>query len=101
MSRAKGRNWIGRHVAAIIAAGAWTILFPAAVAAHPLGNFTINHYAGLRVASDRVELDVVIDEVRWTGQPNAGISVATGIYEVKDGLIRSVRVVRGDAAPAR
>ena len=35
----------------------------AAVAlAHPLGNFTINHYAGIRVEPARVVLDVVIDE---------------------------------------
>jgi ABC-type nickel/cobalt efflux system permease component RcnA len=37
--------------------------FGAAVAlAHPLGNFTINHSAGIRVEPDRVLLDVVIDE---------------------------------------
>ena len=30
--------------------------------AHPLGNFTINHYAGIRVEPSRVVLDVVIDE---------------------------------------
>ena len=29
--------------------------------AHPLGNFTVNHYAGIRVEPDRVLLDVVID----------------------------------------
>jgi ABC-type nickel/cobalt efflux system permease component RcnA len=34
---------------------------PAAVLAHPLGNFTINHYAGLTVGRDQVLLDVVID----------------------------------------
>ena len=35
----------------------------AAVAlAHPLGNFTINHYAGIRVEPSRILLDVVIDE---------------------------------------
>jgi len=35
---------------------------PAAVAAHPLGNFTINHYAGLTIAPDRVDVDIVIDK---------------------------------------
>ena len=35
---------------------------PGMVAAHPLGNFTINHYAGLRVDARRILLDVVIDE---------------------------------------
>ena len=34
---------------------------PAAVLAHPLGNFTINHYAALRVGPDAVSLDVVVD----------------------------------------
>ena len=35
---------------------------PALAAAHPLGNFTINHYAGIRVEPDRILLDVVIDQ---------------------------------------
>ena len=29
--------------------------------AHPLGNFTINHYAGLQVTPDRVGIDYVLD----------------------------------------
>jgi ABC-type nickel/cobalt efflux system permease component RcnA len=31
------------------------------VAAHPLGNFTINHYAGLQLNRERVDLDFVLD----------------------------------------
>lgn len=31
-------------------------------AAHPLGNFTINHYAGVRIEPDRVLLDIVVDQ---------------------------------------
>lgn len=38
------------------------LIVPGSVAAHPLGNFTINHYAGVRVESDRILLDVVIDQ---------------------------------------
>ena len=38
------------------------MLVPAVVAAHPLGNFTINHYAGIRVEPDRILLDIVIDQ---------------------------------------
>ncbi len=38
------------------------LLVPAVVTAHPLGNYTINHYAGIRVEPDRVLLDVVIDQ---------------------------------------
>jgi ABC-type nickel/cobalt efflux system permease component RcnA len=37
------------------------VLVPAAALAHPLGNFTINHFAAIRVAPDRILLDVVID----------------------------------------
>ncbi len=29
--------------------------------AHPLGNFTINHYAGLQISRDRVGIDYVLD----------------------------------------
>ena len=29
--------------------------------AHPLGNFTINHYAGLRVSRDKIAVDFVLD----------------------------------------
>jgi ABC-type nickel/cobalt efflux system permease component RcnA len=37
------------------------LLVPALAAAHPLGNFTINHYAEVRIEADRILLDVVID----------------------------------------
>ena len=37
------------------------VLLPAVALAHPLGNFTINHYAGIRVEPTTIRLDVVID----------------------------------------
>ena len=52
----------GRRILVLAATGALALLLPLAVAAHPLGNFTINHYAGLRIAADRISLDVVIDQ---------------------------------------
>jgi nickel/cobalt transporter (NicO) family protein len=55
------RRTIRRAVAAVLGALAVAIL-PAAVLAHPLGNFTINHYAGIRVGPDRIAIDLVIDE---------------------------------------
>jgi len=45
--------------AAVVAAAA--ALLPGAVLAHPLGNFTINHYDGLRVSTDAVLVDHVLD----------------------------------------
>ena len=45
------------------AVGLATLLVqPALAAAHPLGNFTINHYAEVRIEPGRVLLDVVIDQ---------------------------------------
>jgi ABC-type nickel/cobalt efflux system permease component RcnA len=38
------------------------LLVPAFASAHPLGNFTINHYTGIRVEPGRILLDVVIDQ---------------------------------------
>ena len=58
-SRGRARR-LGRLGAAIVAA-ALALAVPAVALAHPLGNFTINHFAALRVAADGVDLDVVID----------------------------------------
>jgi ABC-type nickel/cobalt efflux system permease component RcnA len=46
---------------AALAALAGLLLVPGVVSAHPLGNFTINHYSGLRVAPDRVLVDHIVD----------------------------------------
>lgn len=50
------------RVAAAVAGLGLALLLPAVALAHPLGNFTINHYAGIRVEPDRVILDIVIDQ---------------------------------------
>lgn len=52
---------MGRRL--FLAAALATVLaaVPTAVLAHPLGNFTINHYAGITVAADEIRLDIVID----------------------------------------
>jgi nickel/cobalt transporter (NicO) family protein len=53
-----------RLVCRLVGAGAalaLAVLVPAVALAHPLGNFTINHFAGIRVATDRISVDVVID----------------------------------------
>jgi ABC-type nickel/cobalt efflux system permease component RcnA len=52
---------VGR-LAALGLAIAAVLWLPATVIAHPLGNFTINHYAGLRIERDRVLVDLVIDQ---------------------------------------
>lgn len=37
------------------------VLVPAVAQAHPLGNFTVNHFAALRVGRSSIALDVVVD----------------------------------------
>jgi hypothetical protein len=51
-----------RRAAAIVLGLLAALVLPAVAFAHPLGNFTINHYAGIRVETDRILLDVVIDQ---------------------------------------
>lgn len=51
-----------RQSATVAIALAAFVVLPGLVAAHPLGNFTINHYAEVRVEPERVLLDVVIDQ---------------------------------------
>jgi nickel/cobalt exporter len=47
---------------AIALAGGLIVVLPGIALAHPLGNFTVNHYAGIRVEPDRIIVDLVIDE---------------------------------------
>lgn len=50
-----------RRASVIIIAFAFTILCPVAVAAHPLGNFTINHFSRTEIGSDEVHVRYVVD----------------------------------------
>jgi ABC-type nickel/cobalt efflux system permease component RcnA len=50
-----------RIARSVVAAALGALLLPALVAGHPLGNFTINHFAGLHVSADRILVDLVID----------------------------------------
>ena len=47
---------------AVALAGGLIVVLPGIALAHPLGNFTVNHYAGIRVEPDRIVVDLVIDE---------------------------------------
>jgi nickel/cobalt exporter len=50
---------VRRLLIALVAAGALAV--PAAASAHPLGNFTINHFARVQVAGDRLYVRYVLD----------------------------------------
>ena len=73
--------------------------------AHPLGNFTINHYAEVRVEVDRILLDVVIDQAEiptfqarfdFDLDGDASLSdeeIDAGRVTACDGLARSLALV--------
>jgi nickel/cobalt exporter len=95
---------------ALVGAVLGTLLVPAIAAAHPLGNYTINHYAEVRVESDRVLLDVVIDQAEIpTFQARQGFDLDSDGFvsdeEVDAGRIEACRTIaagidlRADGAP--
>lgn len=47
---------------AALLGGGLVLVVPGLALAHPLGNFTVNHYAGIRVEPARIVVDLVIDE---------------------------------------
>ncbi len=55
------RRSLRRLIGVLGGAVAIVVLTPALASAHPLGNFTVNSYAGLRVGPDRVDVDYVVD----------------------------------------
>ena len=50
-----------RWLAAATLAAIAFVSAPGAASAHPLGNFTVNVFSGLRVGPDRVHVDLVVD----------------------------------------
>jgi len=50
-----------RLLAAVVVAGIAVVVPAGAAGAHPLGNFTVNTYAGLSVETNRVAVDLVVD----------------------------------------
>jgi nickel/cobalt transporter (NicO) family protein len=60
-SGARTLGVMGRRLFSAAALALFCAAVPASVLAHPLGNFTINHYAGIVLAPGEIRLDVVID----------------------------------------
>ena len=58
--RTPGLGTIARVAFLAIPLFSWLAQPPAAVA-HPMGNFSINHYAGIRVEAGRIEVRYLID----------------------------------------
>ncbi|MGZ4596497.1 MAG: nickel/cobalt transporter [Actinomycetes bacterium] len=50
-----------RALAVVLGTGTLLLASPGAASAHPLGNFTVNRYSGMVVATDSVTVDHVLD----------------------------------------
>src|SRR5688572_13672380 len=89
-----------KRLAALLVAGA-ALLFPALASAHPLGNFTVNRYAGIEIAGSDVYVRYALDlaeiptyqlgsEIRRPGYPAA---LAQDLVLTLDGRRTPLRVV--------
>jgi ABC-type nickel/cobalt efflux system permease component RcnA len=50
-----------RRTLVVLGAALVVLLAPAGASAHPLGNFTVNRYAGISLAPEQVRIDYVVD----------------------------------------
>jgi len=60
-ARLVGRG-IGPTLFGLVGGAVLAVILAPTATAHPLGNFTINHYAGIVVAASEIRLDVVLDQ---------------------------------------
>jgi ABC-type nickel/cobalt efflux system permease component RcnA len=60
--RARLLATVSAAVVGVVAGTLASLVLPAGAAAHPLGNFTINHYAGIVVGPGEIRIDFVIDQ---------------------------------------
>jgi ABC-type nickel/cobalt efflux system permease component RcnA len=90
-----------RRAGAIVLGLIAALVLPAVAFAHPLGNFTINHYAGIQVETDRILLDVVIDQAEIpTFQARLTLDT-DGDGELSDAETEAARVAAcGELAPS-
>jgi nickel/cobalt transporter (NicO) family protein len=76
------------------------LLAPAAASAHPLGNFTINHFSRIQVAGDRVYVRYVADLAEIPTLQHVPVS-ARGLELRVDGRRAPLRVLRTEVAHPR
>lgn len=105
------RNHFWRRTIAIVTSLWLALALPSAAWAHPLGNFTINHFAGLHVAQQEVTVDYVLDmaeipafqeiasfDANGNGQPDA--TEAAAYHSAKCESLRSDLDLRVNNKPA-
>ena len=85
-----------RTAGLVVAAFALVLATAGTASAHPLGNFTVNHYAGVELAGDRVYVRYVLDMAEIpTFQFGDDVRAAGAVYSdeatVTDGILLTGR----------
>ena len=76
---------------------AWIMIVPNSATAHPLGNFSISHYSGIRVSKDAIELRYMIDMAEiptFQEIQESGIATKPGDPSVEAYLVRKSEFLR-------
>jgi hypothetical protein len=99
--------WRHLYIDALVVCG---VLMSSACLAHPMGNFSINHYAGIRFAQDSIEMRYVIDmaeiptfqEIQQSGLVTSPKDASARGYIAKqeEALKAAANGVRGDHVSA-
>jgi ABC-type nickel/cobalt efflux system permease component RcnA len=76
------------------------LVFASSAAAHPLGNFSMNHLTRVSASADRVDVVYVLDQAEIPTFQQRGLSSAERLVRVRDEVARRLAVVV-DGRPAR
>jgi ABC-type nickel/cobalt efflux system permease component RcnA len=76
------------------------LLLPAVASAHPLGNFTVNHFSRLQVAGDRIYVRYAVDMAEIPTLQHVPLSTR-GLALTVDGRAAPLRVTRTSLAHPR
>jgi ABC-type nickel/cobalt efflux system permease component RcnA len=80
---------------------AWIMIVPNSATAHPLGNFSISHYSGIRVSKDAIELRYMIDMAEiptFQEIQESGIEPKAGDPSLEAYLARKAEILRDGLA---
>jgi len=81
-----------RLLLAVLGALGIAVAIPALAAAHPLGNFTMNHLVEVRISQERIELHYILDQAEIPTFQERDRSAAERISRVEAELMDRLRV---------
>jgi ABC-type nickel/cobalt efflux system permease component RcnA len=96
LDRLGQRRATATAVAAAIAVGAWIAIFAgfgaASAAAHPLGNFSINHLSQVSISTDRVDVRYTLDQAEIPTFQERGLGPQRVLARKRSEIVRGLRL---------